>query len=312
VGGVAASDDSVRELIEKVKAASTVPQSFSVDFCQVNSPSDSVPGGELSLSSATFSGVVDAMGIPRAENGQIGNSTALKCTHRLTPERELLEVLLETPEFIEDPTRHVILTRDIAHEISEIAEPQMKNLYVGQEKTFFHNKAAYHDPSILYTHFYMGNNDTMVRYCYVDMIDRQNATVRTTDTGSYEISSVFEFLEDGTCADGDKSSPSAMFARMEVDDLHFLPRVIEYGTLDEGVSWRLKVDDYIEQNGAFYPKRGTTEMLRNGVTQNTNYYIVNEETVLLNAPIAGQDMVAPLQKGTFVYDSNVNSGFVVE
>lgn len=268
------------------------------------------------LKVASYDNVVANMGIPRSSENPLLNYPIKRYSYREAEDREFLELFVEIPESAQisrDYTRHAMLSADCANEVSKrysVSQDgeQEEVGFIGHLDSYFHDRQAYTDPGILFSHTFFSK----YRYDYVDMINREGA-VADQDESKITIKSLFAFAGDAGIVDVvDREDESTQYCQMEISTSNFLPSRIEFGPVHSFFARRLEVERYFERNGAWYPERGRVSSLENGIVINIEYYVVDHAHAQLNTSLSDGQLSITFPPGTSVYDSLLDVAFKAE
>jgi len=290
-------------------------ETVEVQFCQVSSASDVGLFPLDYLKNATYGEVVAEGAAPRDDDNPLGLSPVVRSIYRQGGTRQFLEVNCELPAH-EDTRTLALGLEDTASKYHEIERNRkaVDHLYVRQRSQFFHYRRVFPDPSILFSHSWIGSSpNASAVFEYVDMVDRQGVTA-FEQGDRVVLQANFAFADPATAeiVDCAADEAQAMLCRMELDAESFLPRLIEYGPVDGDSLWQLEIDSYLQGNGAAYPERGTFTLSQDGKLRSIIYFIADAQSSHLNVPLDEGLLTVIGKAGTVVSDEIIGTSYTLE
>lgn len=310
--GVAQTEELADFAVTGFRSALEQIVSADVRFVEINTAESTELDMDY-LSTASYDDILGQLGLPRADNHPLGNAVVNRSVYREDEDKQYQEICLEMPAVDLSRTLEISVNASAAkiHSVRE-NDRVLGHLLIASRAKYYHNKRIHLDPSILFSHGTIGSYpESCFRFEYVDMIDRQGATAYQHD-GRIIVESLFAFaggLPEIIDSSGDESY--AMQCRNELDEVSFLPLLIEYGSVSGSYKYRMEVESYFESGGGKYPERGSMKIFLNGRLSSLSYFIVDTSSAL-NISLGSDLLTVDVEPGTHVYDELLGTSYAWE
>lgn len=292
--------------VEGLRAALGSLESAEIDFVKVKSGSGlNLATFDLAyLRNVDYAQVLSYVGL-RGEENPFGDRTMGRYHLIQEGERKHLELFKVVPTLRENPEVAVMVTDGTTGQRLD-----QDLLLIMDKADFDSDMMVYSDPFKLFLHYYVRlDTDTGSRghrWYYADFIDQPNA-IATQKDGIITVEADYGKDENWEIIDG-----NTHHCTMEIDESTFLPLRTRYYKRSARSEFVLEVDNYIQQNGSYFPERGSFSYIKNGALEHIVYYIVDQTTIRLNQEYPNEAFCIRPEPGCLVFDRITNTSYEAE